>query len=225
MSIAISRSDEKPKRLFVSAPNGSSTSFSVATVSEEMPVGSDASYKSVALTPDNADSVLDPALDMRKFCQLLSKNPKLLYSPEEDLHRPKSMSLIPRRFVLERSSKTLGMDYTGTLKFDNNHGLKTHLNLSKGSGAHCLVDQYILAAVIYAQSILDSDEMLKHEMDRKHKVSDPHIAVFPELQIPLTTVTCGNNSYAFRGVLDHGIGFMSDAEQTALANGGGSASS
>jgi hypothetical protein len=84
--------------------------------------------------------------------------------------------------------------------------------LQEECGARCLIDQYVLAAVVYAQTILDSDEDLKQQMEQKYRVGDPHIAVFPELPIPLITVTCGNTLYSFHGVLDYGIGYISDGE-------------
>jgi hypothetical protein len=71
--------------------NENADSFSVATVSEEISVGSNASpgveKGKLALTLDNADSVLDPVIDMTKSCQLLLEHPSILNSLDEVLHR------------------------------------------------------------------------------------------------------------------------------------------
>ncbi|KAF8522408.1 hypothetical protein BU17DRAFT_86961 [Hysterangium stoloniferum] len=224
---------ERQERRFGSAPNGSRTSFSVATVSEDS-VGSNAStikQCNLALMSENTDLVVKPAVDMHKFCQLLLENPSLLNSLQEVLHHLKSTVIDPDVIsfsdILPRHLEVLGMDYTGALKYDDDwlqkanlhdspanfalqksgcQSMTAHFNLSfardlpqMDSGVRCLIDQYILAAVTYAQTIFDSDEQLKQEMDRKYRVDVPHIAVFPGLPIPYTTITCGNNSYTFHG--------------------------
>ncbi|KAF8522409.1 hypothetical protein BU17DRAFT_86964 [Hysterangium stoloniferum] len=97
--------------------------------------------------------------------------------------------------------------------------LTKHFNLSKESDARCHANQYVLAAAIYAQTILDGDKQLKQEMDRKHGVDDAHVAVFPELTIPFTTITRCNNFYTFHGVIDYGIGYISDEDQIVLIDG------
>ncbi|KAF8508593.1 hypothetical protein BU17DRAFT_99676 [Hysterangium stoloniferum] len=240
---------ERQERRVGSAPNGSRIPFSIATVSENS-VGSNASTIknfNLALMPENVDSVVKPAIDMRKFCQLLLENPSLLNSPQKVLHHLRSAVIDPDVIsfsnILPRHLEVLGMDYTGALTYDNDwvqkanfhdspanvalqksgyQRMRAHLNLSASikSGARWLIDQYILAAVTYAQDIFDNDEQLKQEMDHKYRIDAPLIAVFPGLPIPFTTITCGNNSHTFHGVLDYGIGFISNAGQPALASGG-----
>jgi hypothetical protein len=68
---------EQHERRVALAPNGSSTSFTIATLFEETSARSSRVHK-LTLTPDNADSVLDPEIDMPTFCRLLLENPSLV---------------------------------------------------------------------------------------------------------------------------------------------------
>ena len=77
------------------------------------------------------------------------------------------------------------------------------------SGARCLIDQFLVAAVIYAQSILDLDVAVRDDVFEHYQIDSPFVAVFTEVPIPYTKVRCGNTSYTFHGVLDYGVGFIS----------------
>lgn len=66
-----------------------------------------------------------------------------------------------------------------------------------------MIDQFLLAAVIYAQNILDQDVAAGDDVAKRYGIEDPFIAVFTEVPIPYTKVRCGNASYTFHGVLDY----------------------
>jgi hypothetical protein len=72
-----------------------------------------------------------------------------------------------------------------------------------------MIDQFLVAAVIYAQTILDQDVAVRDDVVKRYKISNPYVAVFTEVPIPYTKVRCGNTSYTFHGVLDYGVGFIS----------------
>jgi hypothetical protein len=72
-----------------------------------------------------------------------------------------------------------------------------------------MIDPFLVAAVIYAQTILDQDVAVKDGVVKRYKISNPYVAVFTEVPIPYTKVRCGNTSYTFHGVLDYGVGFIS----------------
>jgi hypothetical protein len=72
-----------------------------------------------------------------------------------------------------------------------------------------MIDQFLVAAVVYAQNILDQDVAVRDVVFEDHQVDDPHVAVFAEVPIPYTKVRCGNKFYTFHGVLDYGVGFIS----------------
>jgi hypothetical protein len=71
-----------------------------------------------------------------------------------------------------------------------------------------VIDQYLLGAVVYAQAKIDSDEKLKSELFNTYMISDPHVAVFSELQIPHTRVSYNGTSYVFHGFLHYGVGLI-----------------
>jgi len=71
-----------------------------------------------------------------------------------------------------------------------------------------VIDQYLLAAVVYAQAMIDSDENLRSELFDTYMITDPHVAVFTELQVPHTRVSYNGTSYVFHGSLDYGVGFI-----------------
>jgi hypothetical protein len=71
-----------------------------------------------------------------------------------------------------------------------------------------VIDQYLLAAVVYAQMKIDEDQNLRHELFNTYLINNPHIAVFTELQVPHTRITCNGRSYVFHGFLDYGVGFI-----------------
>lgn len=52
------------------------------------------------------------------------------------------------------------------------------IHFQKKSGCRCIIDQYVLAAVLYAQSTISSDRALKKSLDSRYRTNDPHIAVF-----------------------------------------------
>ena len=72
-----------------------------------------------------------------------------------------------------------------------------------------MIDQFLVAAVIYAQTILDQDVAVRCDVVKHYKIKNPYVAVFTEVPIPYTKVRCGNTSYTFHGVLDYGVGFIS----------------
>ena len=72
-----------------------------------------------------------------------------------------------------------------------------------------MIDQFLVAAVIYAQSILDQNVSVMDDIVEKYEIGSPYVAVFTEVPIPYTKVRCGNTSYTFHGVLDYGIGYIS----------------
>jgi hypothetical protein len=72
-----------------------------------------------------------------------------------------------------------------------------------------MIDQFLVAAVIYAQTILDQDVAVRDDVVKNYKINNPYVAVFTEVPIPYTKVRCGNTSYTFHGVLDYGVGFIS----------------
>ena len=76
------------------------------------------------------------------------------------------------------------------------------------SGCRCTIDQYLLAAVVYAQSLVDSCKQLNDSLSTRHTIKKPHIAVFREIYIPKTRITHGAISYVFHGVLDYALGFI-----------------
>jgi hypothetical protein len=70
---------------FVSAPNGKAASFSLVQVEEvnETVGPSNKKQKASGLTPDTADALLDPALDMLKFSDYLVSHPDIVSDPME----------------------------------------------------------------------------------------------------------------------------------------------
>ena len=78
----------------------------------------------------------------------------------------------------------------------------------KESGCRCIIDQCLVAAIAYAQGILESDEHMKQAISNRFRVKNPQIAVFTELPIPHTRITYNDTSYTFHGLLDYGIGFI-----------------
>ena len=77
------------------------------------------------------------------------------------------------------------------------------------SGARHMIDQFLVAAVIYAQAVLDQNEVIKAEIAERFDIDNPHVAVFTHVWIPDTKVQRGNTSYSFYGTLDYGFGFIS----------------
>jgi len=71
-----------------------------------------------------------------------------------------------------------------------------------------VIDQYLLAAVVYAQTKINKDQNLQHELFNTYLINN--IAVFTELQVPHTRIgiTCNGRSYVFHGFLDYGVGFI-----------------
>lgn len=76
-------------------------------------------------------------------------------------------------------------------------------------GSRYLVDQYLLAAVLYAQDIINKGIV--------SKVNDPHVAVFTELQIPPTKITCGEKSYTFHGSWDYAVGMIEAMDKRTIS--------
>jgi hypothetical protein len=72
-----------------------------------------------------------------------------------------------------------------------------------------MIDQFLVAAVIYAQTILDQDVAVRDDVVNHYKINNPYVVVFTEVPIPYTKVRCGNMSYMFRGVLAYGVGCIS----------------
>jgi hypothetical protein len=78
----------------------------------------------------------------------------------------------------------------------------------KEYGCRCIIAQYLSAAVVYAQGIIDKDDAMKRELSSRYNIKNPHIAVFTELTIPHTRITYGEVSYVFHGSLDYAVGYI-----------------
>lgn len=89
----------------------------------------------------------------------------------------------------------------------------TLLASQKESGCRCVIDQFLLAAAIYAQQIIDTDMNIKDELYAKYFIRKPHVVVFTELPIPQTTVNNNGVSYVFHGFLDYGVGLIKSGDQ------------
>jgi len=89
----------------------------------------------------------------------------------------------------------------------------TLLASQKESGCRCVIDQFLLAAAIYAQQIIDTDMNIKDELYARYFIRKPHIAVFTELPIPKTNVSYNGVSYVFHGFLDYGVGLIKSGDQ------------
>ena len=86
---------------------------------------------------------------------------------------------------------------------------KRNLQLShKESGCRCIIGQYLVAAVVYAQGIIDNDDRLKEDLSSRYNIKNPHIAVFTKIPVPHTCITHGDISYVFHGILDYGVGYI-----------------
>lgn len=72
-----------------------------------------------------------------------------------------------------------------------------------------MINQFLIAAVIYAQTILDQDITVRDDIFKHYKINNPYVVVFTEVPIPYTKVQCVNMSYTFHGILDYGVGFIS----------------
>jgi len=96
-----------------------------------------------------------------------------------------------------------------------------HFNVAKESGCRCLIDQYLFYAIVYAQSIIDKDEGVRATLTDRCGFKHPHLAVFPELAIPLTRITCEQTqaTYVFHGLLDYGICFIKQQDAEMLSEG------
>jgi hypothetical protein len=79
-----------------------------------------------------------------------------------------------------------------------------------------MIDQFLVAAIIHAQNVLDLDEAIKADIVKHFKVNQPYIAVFTEVPIGHTKVQCGNTSCTFHGLLDYGIGFIPMMQKSKL---------
>src|SRR5260221_8797585 len=51
----------------------------------------------------------------------------------------------------------------------------TLLPFQKKSGCRCVIDQFLLAAAIYAQQIIDTDMNIKDELFAKYFIRKPHV--------------------------------------------------
>lgn len=80
----------------------------------------------------------------------------------------------------------------------------------KASGCRCIIDQYLLAAVAYAQQIIDNDKDLRKKLRTTYNIDKPHIGVFTEVPVPNTMIKCTGTgmSYTFHGFLDYATGFI-----------------
>jgi len=76
-----------------------------------------------------------------------------------------------------------------------------------------VISQYLLAAAIYAQQIIDTDMNVKDELSATYFIRKPHVAVFPELPIPKTTVSNNGVSYVFHGFLDYAVSLIKSGDQ------------
>lgn len=75
----------------------------------------------------------------------------------------------------------------------------------KESGCRSIIHQYLVAAVVYAQGIIDKDPKIMESISNRFGVKDPQLAVFAELPIPPTRITHNDTFYDFHGFLDYGI--------------------
>ncbi|KAF8907531.1 hypothetical protein CPB85DRAFT_836645 [Mucidula mucida] len=97
--------------------------------------------------------------------------------------------------------------------------LPRHFNISTESGCRCLVDEYILTAVVYAQKIIEQDTVLTSTLRQTYHIMHPHIAVFSEQSIPQTVIACEDTSYTFYGTWDYALGYISVDDITSLSRG------
>jgi hypothetical protein len=77
--------------------------------------------------------------------------------------------------------------------------------IQNDSGTRCMIDQFLVAAVIYAQTVLDQNEVIKADIVKHFKIDNPYVTVFTKV----TKVQLGNTSYTFCGILDYRVGFIS----------------
>ena len=78
----------------------------------------------------------------------------------------------------------------------------------KESGCRCIIEQYLVAAVVYAQGILDNNQKMKQGVSERFGMTNPQIAVFTGLPVPRTRITYNDIFYTFHGSLDYGVGFI-----------------
>jgi hypothetical protein len=90
------------------------------------------------------------------------------------------------------------------------------MNSQKVAGCRCPIDQFIVTAVVYAQSIIDKNKPLKDKLFAKHRMPQPHVGVFTEQPIPETTMTYEQEPYTFYGILDYAIGFVSKLRRVSF---------
>jgi hypothetical protein len=88
----------------------------------------------------------------------------------------------------------------------------TKSRLQKESGCRCIIDQYLTAALVYAQGIVKQDSNLKKTLEEEYRVEDPHLAVFTELQVPHARVEYNQVYYVFHGFLDYPVGFIRELD-------------
>ncbi|KAK7678525.1 hypothetical protein QCA50_018397 [Cerrena zonata] len=202
--------------------------------------------KAAVLTPDNAENVIRNAFDLTMFSKSLARQPEAMQDLEALIRLMTQcvvdQTIVPFSSVSRRHLRLLGLDVTYrmtlhpdlvrkanqenspsncTLQADTINSMQKHFNVSKEAGCRCIIDQYLLAAVVYAQEQIDTDKSLQSFLRMTYKIMDPHISVFTELPVPHTTITCdnGNVSYTFHGVLDYAIGFIEAADILSLGRG------
>ncbi|KAF8336695.1 hypothetical protein F5887DRAFT_986646, partial [Amanita rubescens] len=230
------------ERRFVSAPN-TNPDFGVTLFEASLSTATKKRKMTSELTPDNADKVLTSSLDFSKFHIAVSEKAEM--TEQEMFALLKSCVVDPHivsfSSIRKRHVESLGLNLTYDLDLleseveaanvpnssantylqQSSMGhIRKHFNLTNESGARCMIDQFLVAGVIYAQTILDQNVAVRDDVVKHYKINNPYVAVFTEVPIPYTKVRCGNTSYTFHGVLDYGIGFISTKLKDALCMGG-----
>lgn len=81
--------------------------------------------------------------------------------------------------------------------------------LQPQSGSRCMIDQFLLSAVVYAQSIIDHDPQLKAQLCKRYRILDPHITIFTDVDIPDgVEIAYRETMFLFYGPLDYAMGFV-----------------
>jgi hypothetical protein len=62
--------------------------------------------------------------------------------------------------------------------------------------------------VVYAQSVIDDDQVLRAMLSLKHGLKHPHVAIFTEQVVPKTMVEHNQEAYIFYGILNYAISFI-----------------
>ncbi|KAF8516914.1 hypothetical protein BU17DRAFT_92279 [Hysterangium stoloniferum] len=206
------------ERRYFSTPTSAKDEFGVTVL--DAAVGTAAKKrKALELTPENVDKVLTSSFDLQRFHEALDMHGDLEMTPRELFSLMKSCVFEPNVIVSfsnvqSRHLESLGLDLTSELEFDrslervanapNSRGnmylqqtsldhVQKHFNLTSESGARCIIDQLLVAGVIYAQAILDDDrhKSVRAEILKRHRINNPRVAVFTELPIPYTKLPGG----------------------------------